>query len=97
MQAIGDVGKGKCSLIKTSGARVLVTETDPICALQAAMEGYEVVLMDDAIKDADIVVTATGNKDIVTADHMRNMKDRAILCNIGHFDNENSGGSIEKL
>ena len=66
----------------------MVTETDPICALQAAMEGYEVVLMDEAIKDADIVVTATGNKDIVTADHMREMKDRAILCNIGHFDNE---------
>ena len=66
----------------------MVTETDPICALQAAMEGYEVVLMDDMIKDADIVVTATGNKDIVTADHMRDMKDRSILCNIGHFDNE---------
>ena len=66
----------------------MITETDPICALQAAMEGYEVALMQDAIKDADIVATATGNKDIVTADHMRNMKDRAILCNIGHFDNE---------
>ena len=66
----------------------MVTETDPICALQAAMEGYEVVLMDEAIKDADIIVTATGNKDIVTADHMRMMKHRAILCNIGHFDNE---------
>ena len=66
----------------------MVTETDPICALQAAMEGYEVVLMDEMIKEADIVVTATGNKDIVTADHMRDMKDRAILCNIGHFDNE---------
>ena len=84
----GDVGKGSAASLKQSGARVLVTETDPICALQAAMEGYEVVLMDDAIKDADIIVTATGNKDIVTADHMRNMKDRAILCNIGHFDNE---------
>ena len=71
-----------------SGARVMVTEADPICALQAAMEGYEVVLMDEMIKEADIVVTATGNKDIVTADHMRAMKDRAILCNIGHFDNE---------
>jgi adenosylhomocysteinase len=66
----------------------MVTEADPICALQAAMEGYEVVLMDEMIKEADIVVTATGNKDIVTADHMRDMKDRAILCNIGHFDNE---------
>ena len=84
----GDVGKGSAASLRQAGARVLVTETDPICALQAAMEGYEVVLMDDAIKDADIVVTATGNKDIVTADHMRNMKDRAILCNIGHFDNE---------
>ena len=84
----GDVGKGSAASLRQSGARVMVTETDPICALQAAMEGYEVVLMDEAIKDADIVVTATGNKDIVTADHMRNMKDRAILCNIGHFDNE---------
>ncbi len=84
----GDVGKGSAASLRQSGARVLVTEADPICALQAAMEGYEVVLMDDAIDKADIVVTATGNKDIVTADHMRNMKDRAILCNIGHFDNE---------
>ena len=84
----GDVGKGSAASLRQSGARVMVTETDPICALQAAMEGYEVVLMDEAIQDADIVVTATGNKDIVTADHMRNMKDRAILCNIGHFDNE---------
>ncbi len=84
----GDVGKGSAASLRQAGARVMITETDPICALQAAMEGYEVVLMDEAIKDADIVVTATGNKDIVTADHMRDMKDRAILCNIGHFDNE---------
>ncbi|MAV56022.1 MAG: adenosylhomocysteinase [Candidatus Pelagibacter sp.] len=84
----GDVGKGSAASLRQAGARVMVTETDPICALQAAMEGYEVVLMDDAVKVADIVVTATGNKDIVTADHMRDMKDRAILCNIGHFDNE---------
>ena len=84
----GDVGKGSAASLRQAGARVMVTETDPICALQAAMEGYEVVLMDDAIKHADIVVTATGNTDIVTADHMRDMKDRAILCNIGHFDNE---------
>ena len=84
----GDVGKGSAASLRQSGARVLVTEADPICALQASMEGYEVVLMDEAIEKADIVVTATGNKDIVTADHMRNMKDRAILCNIGHFDNE---------
>ncbi len=84
----GDVGKGSAASLRQAGARVLITETDPICALQAAMEGYEVVLMEEAIKEADIVVTATGNKDIVTADHMREMKDRAILCNIGHFDNE---------
>ena len=84
----GDVGKGSAASLRQSGARVMVTEADPICALQAAMEGYEVVLMDEAIADADIVVTATGNKDIVTADHMRKMKDRSILCNIGHFDNE---------
>ena len=84
----GDVGKGSAASLRQSGARVLVTEADPICALQASMEGYEVVLMDEAIDKADIVVTATGNKDIVTADHMRNMKDRSILCNIGHFDNE---------
>ena len=84
----GDVGKGSAASLRQNGARVMVTETDPICALQASMEGYEVVLMDEAIERADIVVTATGNKDIVTADHMRKMKDRAILCNIGHFDNE---------
>ena len=84
----GDVGKGSAASLRQNGARVMVTEADPICALQAAMEGYKVVLMEDAIADADIVVTATGNKDIVTADHMRKMKDRSILCNIGHFDKE---------
>ena len=84
----GDVGKGSAASLRQNGARVMVTEADPICALQAAMEGYEVVLMDEAIGNADIVVTATGNRDIVTADHMRKMKDRSILCNIGHFDNE---------
>jgi adenosylhomocysteinase len=84
----GDVGKGSAASLRQAGARVMVTETDPICALQASMEGYEVVLMDEMIGNADIVVTATGNKDIVTADHMRSMKDRSILCNIGHFDNE---------
>ena len=84
----GDVGKGSAASLRQSGARVMVTEADPICALQAAMEGYEVVLMEEAIGNADIVVTATGNKDIVTADHVRQMKDRSILCNIGHFDNE---------
>ena len=84
----GDVGKGSAASLRQNGARVMVTEADPICALQAAMEGYKVVLMDEAIGEADIVVTATGNKDIVTADHMRKMKDRSIICNIGHFDNE---------
>jgi len=84
----GDVGKGSAASLRQSGARVMVTEADPICALQAAMEGYKVVLMEEAIAEADIVVTATGNKDIVTADHMRKMKDRSILCNIGHFDKE---------
>jgi adenosylhomocysteinase len=84
----GDVGKGSAASLRQNGARVMVTETDPICALQAAMEGYKVVLMEEAIANADIVVTATGNKDIVTADHVRKMKDRSILCNIGHFDNE---------
>ena len=84
----GDVGKGSAASLRQNGARVMVTEADPICALQAAMEGYKVVLMEEVIADADIVVTATGNKDIVTADHMRKMKDRSILCNIGHFDKE---------
>ena len=84
----GDVGKGSAASLRGAGARVQVTEDDPICALQAAMEGYEVVTMDDACKYADIFVTATGNKDIITQDHMREMKDRAIVCNIGHFDNE---------
>jgi adenosylhomocysteinase len=84
----GDVGKGSAAALRGQGARVLVTEVDPICALQAAMEGYQVVNMEDNIKEADIVVTATGNKDIVTIDHIRDMKDRAIVCNIGHFDSE---------
>ena len=84
----GDVGKGSAASLRGAGARVQVTEVDPICDLQAAMEGYEVVTMDDACKYADIFVTATGNKDIINQDHMREMKDRAIVCNIGHFDNE---------
>ena len=88
VMGFGDVGKGSAQSLRGLGAIVKVAEVDPICALQAAMEGYEVVLMDEMIGQADIVVTATGNKDIVTADHMREMKDRAILCNIGHFDNE---------
>ena len=84
----GDVGKGSAASLRQGGARVMVTEIDPICALQAAMEGYEVVTMEEAAKKADIFVTATGNRDVITVDHMRDMKDRAIVCNIGHFDNE---------
>ena len=84
----GDVGKGSAASLRNGGARVMVTEIDPICALQAAMEGFEVVTMEDAAKVADIFVTATGNQDIITIDHMREMKDRAIVCNIGHFDTE---------
>ncbi len=84
----GDVGKGSAASLRQGGARVLVTEIDPICALQAAMEGYEVVTMEQATKRADIFVTATGNLDVITVDHMRDMKDRAIVCNIGHFDSE---------
>ncbi|HYI89430.1 MAG TPA: adenosylhomocysteinase [Beijerinckiaceae bacterium] len=84
----GDVGKGSAASLRNAGCRVLVAEIDPICALQAAMEGYEVTTMEDAAPRADIFVTATGNKDVITIDHMRAMKDRAIVCNIGHFDNE---------
>ena len=84
----GDVGKGSAASLRQGGARVLVTEVDPICALQAAMEGYEVVTMEQAVPRADIFVTATGNVDVITVDHMRGMKDRAIVCNIGHFDSE---------
>jgi len=84
----GDVGKGSAASLRGAGARVCVTEVDPINALQAAMEGYEVVTMDDACSYGDIFVTATGNIDIITIDHMRKMRDRAIVCNIGHFDNE---------
>ena len=84
----GDVGKGSAESLRSQGARVMVSEIDPICALQAAMQGYEVVTMDDAAPEADIFVTATGNKDIITLDHMRAMKEGAIVCNIGHFDNE---------
>jgi len=84
----GDVGKGSAASLRSQGARVMVTEIDPICALQAAMEGYEVTTMDDAAPNADVFVTATGNRDVITIDHMREMKDRAIVCNIGHFDSE---------
>ena len=84
----GDVGKGSAQSLRNAGCRVMVSEVDPICALQAAMEGFEVVTMDQAAPQADIFVTATGNVDIITVDHMREMKDRAIVCNIGHFDSE---------
>ncbi len=84
----GDVGKGSAASLRNQGARVLVTEIDPICALQASMEGYEVTTMEDAASQGDIFVTCTGNVDVITVDHMRAMKDRAIVCNIGHFDSE---------
>jgi adenosylhomocysteinase len=84
----GDVGKGSAASLRQAGCRVMVSEIDPICALQAAMEGYEVVTMEDAAPRADIFVSATGNRDVITIDHMRAMKHRAIVCNIGHFDNE---------
>jgi adenosylhomocysteinase len=84
----GNVGKGSAASLRSQGARVIVTEIDPICALQAAMEGYQVTTMDEAAAQGDIFVTATGNIDVITIDHMRHMKDRAIVCNIGHFDSE---------
>ena len=93
----GDVGKGSAASLRNAGCRVLVSEIDPICALQAAMEGYEVVTMEDAAPRADIFVTATGNKDIITIEHMRAMKDRAIVCNIGHFDNEIQVAGLKNL
>ena len=93
----GDVGKGSAASLRNAGCRVMVSEIDPICALQAAMEGYEVTTMEDAAPRADIFVTATGNKDIITADHMRAMKDRAIVCNIGHFDNEIDVAGIKNM
>ena len=84
----GDVGKGCAKSMKSYGARVLITEIDPICALQAAMEGFEVTTMEKAVKEGNIFVTTTGNRDVITIDHMKQMKDQAIVCNIGHFDNE---------
>ena len=93
----GDVGKGSAASLRGAGARVCVTEVDPINALQAAMEGYEVVTMDDACSYGDIFVTATGNVDIITLDHMRKMRDRAIVCNIGHFDNEIQTEALRNL
>jgi len=93
----GDVGKGSAASLRSQGARVLVTEIDPICALQAAMEGYQVVTMDEAAAIGDIFVTATGNVDVITIEHMRKMKDRAIVCNIGHFDSEIQIGALQNL
>jgi adenosylhomocysteinase len=93
----GDVGKGSAASLRNAGCRVMVSEIDPICALQASMEGYEVVTMEDAAPRADIFVTATGNKDIIRIEHMRAMKDRAIVCNIGHFDNEIQVASLKNM
>jgi adenosylhomocysteinase len=93
----GDVGKGSAASLRNAGCRVLVAEIDPICALQASMEGYEVTTMDEAAPRADIFVTATGNKDVITLDHMRKMKDRAIVCNIGHFDSEIQVAGLRNL
>ena len=91
----GDVGKGSADSLRNGGARVMVTEIDPICALQAAMEGYEVVTMEDAVKRADIFVTTTGNEDVITAEHMKAMKPMSIVCNIGHFDSEIQIGALD--
>lgn len=93
----GDVGKGSAESLRSAGCRVLVTEVDPICALQAAMEGYEVVTMEDAAPRGDIFVTCTGNIDVITVDHMRAMKDRSIVCNIGHFDSEIQIGALRNF
>ncbi len=93
----GDVGKGSAASLRQAGCRVMVSEVDPICALQAAMEGYEVVTMEDAAPRADIFVTATGNVDVITIEHMRKMKDRAIVCNIGHFDSEIQVHALKNL
>ena len=93
----GDVGKGSAASLRSQGARVMVTEIDPICALQAAMEGYQVVTMEQAASEGDIFVTATGNIDVITLDHMRAMKDRAIVCNIGHFDSEIQIAALQNL
>jgi adenosylhomocysteinase len=97
VSGFGDVGKGSAASLRNAGCRVLVAEIDPICALQASMEGYEVTTMDDAAPRADIFVTATGNVDVITVDHMRAMKDRAIVCNIGHFDSEIQVGALRNF
>tara|TARA_Y100000590_G_scaffold40949_3_gene43736 strand:- start:5674 stop:6966 length:1293 start_codon:yes stop_codon:yes gene_type:complete len=93
----GDVGKGSAESLRSQGARVIITEIDPICALQASMSGYEVSTVDEVVKEADIFITATGNKDVITLDHMREMKDRAIVANIGHFDSEIQVAKLKNL
>jgi adenosylhomocysteinase len=93
----GEVGKGCAQSLRGQGCRVIVTEIDPICALQAAMEGYEVRTLDSVVEKADVFVTATGNKDVITADHMKRMKDKAIVGNIGHFDNEIDMAGLAKI
>ena len=93
----GDVGKGSAASLRGAGARVMVTEVDPICALQAAMDGYEVVTLEDAAPKADIFITATGNRDVIRLDDMRAMKDMAIVGNIGHFDNEIQVAALRNL
>ncbi len=93
----GDVGKGSAASLRGAGARVIVTEIDPICALQAAMDGFAVMTMEEAVNHGDIFVTTTGNKDVITIDHMRAMKDMAIVGNIGHFDNEIQVGGLRNL
>merc|ERR1719379_842717 len=92
----GDVGKGCAFALRGAGARVMVTEIDPICALQACMEGYQVVTMEDMVSTADVFITTTGNKDIITLDHMAKMKNNAVVGNIGHFDNEIQMEQLEK-
>jgi adenosylhomocysteinase len=92
----GDVGKGCAQALRGQGARVVVTEIDPICALQAAMEGYQVTTLEDVVETADIFITATGNRDVITAEHMARMKDKAIVGNIGHFDNELDMAGLKK-
>ena len=93
----GDVGKGCAQSLKGQGARVVITEIDPICALQAAMEGYQVLTLDDVLETADVFITATGNRNIITAAHMGRMKDKAIVGNIGHFDNEIDMAGLKKI
>ena len=93
----GEVGKGCAQALRGQGCRVIVTEIDPICALQAAMEGFEVKTLDDAVKTADLFITATGNRDVITVDHMRKMKDKAIVGNIGHFDNEIDMAGLQRV